>query len=534
VLLARAFVSGRDFHGTHHANSDFNTHVEASLAPASVSTSTCTFTSSVKMQPYAALPAIVFSLDGHFEHGGHWYNRFQYPIERERGLDFEEDAWCPGRFEWKLSAERPTANLVVSTDEVNVEEARETRKREIGRRRALAQVLERDSSAEADNVALSRLARAADQFIVRRRDGLHTVLAGYPWFGDWGRDTMIALPGLCLSTGRSGEALSILLAFSQAMSKGMIPNRFPDAGEVPDYNTIDATMWFFHAVERYLKLNPEDCAAMQTLYPALKESLEWHWKGTRFNIQADEEDGLLSGGDAHTQLTWMDAKIGDTAFTPRWGKPVEIQALWYNALCTGAKLAEQMEDKPFATKCAAWSRKVKTNFPRLFWNEETDCLFDFINENEKNAQIRPNQIFALSLPERLLPLDKEKKILRVVECELLTPRGMRSLSPSDPQYRGIYQGDPWSRDSAYHQGTVWGWPIGALCSAFGRVYKWSPRAKTLVRAWLQPMIEHLDEAGLGTISEVFDGDAPHTPRGCPAQAWSVSEVLRVLDELQQN
>ena len=547
-LQARAFVSGRDFHSSHHANAGFNTHAEATIAPASLSANACTFSSSVRLQPYESLPPIVFSLDGSFEHEGAWYNCFQYPVERERGLDFSEDAWCPGRFEWRLSRDNPNATLVVSTEEASVEEARLSRKREIGRRRALGpvaaapQVLEERENSDGkrkaqraeDGAVLSRLSRAADQFIVRRRDGLHTILAGYPWFGDWGRDTMIALPGLCLSTGRSGEALSILLAFSQAMSKGMIPNRFPDAGEVPDYNTIDATLWFFHAVDRYFVSNPEDCAAMETLYPALRDSLEWHWKGTRFNIQADPEDGLLSGGDARTQLTWMDAKIGDVAFTPRWGKAVEIQALWFNALHTGARIAELMDDAPFAARCAQWSRKVKANFASAFWNEEAGCLFDFINAEGPNAQIRPNQIFALSLPNRLLPLDKEKSILRLIEREMLTPRGLRSLSLRDPQYRGIYEGDQWSRDSAYHQGTVWAWPIGAFCSAFLRVHKRSARSKTLVRAWLAPLIEHLDEAGLNSISEIFDGDAPHTPRGCPAQAWSVAEVLRVMLELQEN
>ncbi len=578
TLSARAFLTGRDFHSLHHANAGFNTHAEATLKPSSIGTSTCTFICSVRMQPYTSLPPVVFTFDGNFEPAGDWYKGFQYPVEQERGLDFSEDAWCPGQFEWRLSRDTPDATIVVGTEEASIEDARSSRGREIGRRRALSQILapqvlepasaehdqaqapaeapaeapteaetralsqaqgkaqeqarEQQAQRETDGDVLARLARAADQFIVRRRDGLHTILAGYPWFGDWGRDTMIALPGLCLSTGRSGEALSILLAFSQAMSRGMIPNRFPDEGEVPDYNTIDATLWFFHAVGRYLAANPDDCAAMQTLYPALRDSLEWHWKGTRYNIKADEEDGLLAGGDARTQLTWMDAKIGDTAFTPRSGKAVEIQALWFNALCTGARLAELMDDAPFAARCAQWSRKAKSNFARLFWNEQAGCLFDVLNGTEVNAQIRPNQIFALSLPERLLPLDKEKKILRVVERELLTPRGLRSLSPNDPQFRGVYEGGQWSRDSAYHQGTVWAWPIGAYCSAFLRVHKRSPRARTLVRAWLQPLIEHLDEAGLGTISEIFDGQAPHAPRGCFAQAWSVAEVLRVLAELQ--
>jgi predicted glycogen debranching enzyme len=519
-VSGRAFVSGRDFHGTHHANDDFDPHVEARHAEGS---------RHITMRPYSTLAPVVFSLDGEFHGGGAWYYDFEYAVERERGLDFHEDAWCPGSFDWRLSSEAPTGTLVVAAQEFNPSTMRETRGPESGRRLALCQSL-CDNAPEADADHTRRLVRAADQFVVRRRDGLHTILAGYPWFSDWGRDTMIALHGTCLTTGRTGEALSILLAFAQASSQGMIPNRFPDAGEIPDYNTIDATLWFFHAVGRYFEAVPDDRDALQVLFPTLRDIMEWHWAGTRYGIRADPDDGLLAGGDYRTQLTWMDAKIGDTAFTPRAGKPVEIQALWFNALKTMARLAEQMEEKALAAQCNAWSRKAKANFGRLFWNEEAGCLYDHIEGSYRNGQIRPNQIFAVSLPHRLLPLDLEKRVVSVVERELLTPYGLRSLSPRDPDYRGIYIGSAWQRDSSYHQGTVWTWPIGAFLTAYLRVNRHSPRARQQVRQWLSPLMGHLNEAGLGSICEIFDGDAPHTPRGCPAQAWSVSEVLRVLAE----
>ena len=521
-LSARPFVTGRDYHGIYHANSDFNGEVEDEL---SASQRTLT------MRPHDGLPPLMMSGDFDFCAEGAWYYDFQYAIEGERGLDWREDAYCPGVLRWELSPDN-VATVVLSTENVDMAEMRGTKIGEIGRRRALRELSERVGAE--DEMWVQRLAQGADQFIVRRRDQLHTILAGYPWFSDWGRDTMIALPGLCLTTRREGEALSILLAFAGAVSQGMIPNRFPDAGEIPDYNTIDATLWFFHAVGEYLKARPNDCTAMMALYPTLRECLEWHWRGTRYNICADESDGLLRGGDAdsNTQLTWMDAKVGDIAFTPRAGKPVEIQALWYNALNVGEQLALAMNDNAFAAKCKTWHRRAKTNFAAQFWNEERNCLYDFIDGDNKNGQIRPNQIFAVSLPYRLLPQKLEKCVVETVQRELLTPYGLRSLNAGDPAYRGIYLGDQWQRDSSYHQGTVWGWLMGPFLSAYLRVNRNSNKSRLQAREWLQPLLNHLDEAGINSISEIFDGDAPHHPRGTPAQAWSVAETLRVLvDEL---
>jgi predicted glycogen debranching enzyme len=293
---------------------------------------------------------------------------------------------------------------------------------------------------------------------------------------------------------------------------------------------VDGTLWFFHATAQYLERSGDWKTVGEQIYPVLRSSIEYHIKGTRYGIKADPTDGLLSAGTEGTQLTWMDAKVGDWVVTPREGKAVEIQALWFNALKHMMDFAERAEDAEMKTLCGEWSRKVKKSFTPTFWNEEENCLFDYVKGDYRDAAIRPNQIFAVSLPHRLLTADLEKRVVACVERELLTPHGLRSLSPRDSRYRGIYIGDQWHRDGSYHQGTVWGWPIGAFISAYLRVNRNSAAAKKQALAWLQPLIAHLDEACVGSISEIFDGDAPHTPRGCFAQAWSVSEVLRVLVE----
>jgi predicted glycogen debranching enzyme len=525
-LRVRAFVSGRDYHYVQRSNDAFNAHLQLQNNKAGGG--------EVVMQPYENCPPIRFAYDGEFEADGFWYHDFQYEVERERGLDFEEDCWSPGDFVYELGAGR-SALLSMSSEPLCIEGMEKPAAdlwmdKEVGRRAVLS--LSIASVPLEYSRAAARLAVAADQFIVRRqKDKLHTILAGYPWFSDWGRDTMIALPGICLTTGHVYEAASILLNFSKHVSQGMIPNRFPDVGEEPDYNTFDATLWYFHAVAEYFK-KTGDKKTLGAIYPSLVECLQWHLHGTRFGIKADPEDGLLRGGDGSTQLTWMDAKVGDVVFTPRAGKPVEIQALWYNALRELSTFAGFFEDDITRQTCDEWGAKVKENFASKFWNESSDCLFDCIDAEYSDGAIRPNQIFAVSLPHALLESDKEARVVEVVQRELLTPYGLRSLSPKDSRYVGVYTGDQWSRDSSYHQGTVWTWPIGGFFSAYLKVNGRSAAAKNQVRAWLQPLLAHLDEACIGSINEIFDGDAPHTPRGCFAQAWSVSEVLRVLvDEL---
>jgi predicted glycogen debranching enzyme len=370
------------------------------------------------------------------------------------------------------------------------------------------------------------LVLAADQFIVSRSlpdnpDG-KTIIAGYHWFTDWGRDTMISLPGLTLSTGRPEIARSILRTFAQYVSRGMLPNQFPDDGTPPadsEYNTVDATLWYFEAIRAYYDSTGDD-RLLNELFPVLAEIVDWHRRGTRYNIHLDPQDGLIYAGQEGVQLTWMDGKVGDWVVTPRIGKPVEINALWYNALRTMAKFARQLKQPD--REYEAMAESALKGFDR-FWNPNLGYCFDVIDTPAgDDASLRPNQIFAVSLPQSPLNPTQQRSVVEACGRSLLTPYGLRSLSPDDPQYRGEYRGDSWHRDGAYHQGTVWGWLIGPFVLAHLRVFHDRDRARQL----LEPLFYHLLDAGLGTISEIFDGNAPMKPKGCIAQAWSVAEFLR--------
>jgi predicted glycogen debranching enzyme len=383
---------------------------------------------------------------------------------------------------------------------------------------------------------IQQLVLAGDQFIVQRAptpvghvplgSNPVTVIAGYPWFGDWGRDTMIALPGLMLATRRYGEAASVLRTYSRYVDQGMLPNRFPESGETPEYNTVDATLWFFVALWSYVQ-ETQDLALAGELYPLLLDIVEWHVRGTRYGIQMDPTDGLLRAGVPGTQLTWMDAKVEDWVVTPRHGKPVEISALWYNALCVVEELGRQLGKRAGRKRCRELAKQVEQSFLQRFWYPSGGYLYDVVDGPAgDDAALRPNQLFALSLPFPLVSGPQAGSILRVVGDELVTPYGIRSLSPKDPAYHSRCEGDIWQRDSAYHQGTVWSWLIGPYLTAVRRVFG----PETNVRGILEPLLKHLTDAGIGSISEILDGDAPHTPRGCVAQAWSVAEVLRVWRE----
>ena len=308
----------------------------------------------------------------------------------------------------------------------------------------------------------------------------------------------------------------------------MLPNRFPDAGETPEYNTVDATLWFFEAIRAYLTYTG-DLDFARELYPVLTDIVAWHVRGTRYGIKLDDS-GLLSSGEPGVQLTWMDAKVGDWVVTPRRGKPVEIQALWYNALCIMEDLAQRLGDDVSRKRFGSMAALTKWSFNRLFWNDRGGYLYDVVNGGPPDASIRPNQIFAASLAFTMLNPERAKAVVEVVQEHLLTPFGLRSLAPGDPQYRGRYEGDPRSRDGAYHQGTVWPWLMGPFITAYVRVYGRSKAARQQAEAWLLPLKEHLSDAGLGHISEIFDGDTPHRPVGCIAQAWSAAEVLRATVE----
>jgi predicted glycogen debranching enzyme len=502
-LEIRPLIAFRDYHSTTHENSALNPNVETE----SVRTT---------FRPYGDLPALHLAHDSAaIDANGFWYRNFQYGLEQERGLDFAEDLFSPCAFTFDLHTSRKV-NLIASTEQRDSTNAEAYRNAEIARRSAL--------SGQSDELT-SLLTAAAEQFLVARQRG-ETVIAGYHWFADWGRDTMIALPGLTLVNGRWGTAKDILAEFATHVDRGMLPNRFPDAGEPPEYNTVDATLWFFEAIRSYLQYTNDHEFVQTKLYPVLKDIVDWHVRGTRYQIHVDE-DGLLFSGEPGVQLTWMDAKVGDWVVTPRHGKAVEIQALWYNALRVMEQLAAKFNEP--GDFYSAMADKARVSFNDLFWNDEAGCLYDVVNGESRDASIRPNQVIAISLTHSMVSTERAASILKVVERELLTPRGLRTLSPNDPNYVGRYAGGPVSRDGAYHQGTVWPWLMGPYLTAYTKTFG-RKGDREFGTAWLRNFEPHLNEAGLGQVSEIFDGDAPHTPRGCVAQAWSVAELLRAIIE----
>jgi predicted glycogen debranching enzyme len=465
---------------------------------------------------YRGCPELFIAVpDAEFTESKGWFYNFEYSVEQDRGLDYREDLYSHGVFSVELK-KGDRLGVIISTDDPAGKDAFRLFEMETERR---LQLVEKFPA----NESLRSLVLAADQFIVKRGDH-STIIAGYHWFADWGRDTMIALPGLCLVTGRHEDAKQILLQFSEYVTEGVLPNRFPDHGEVPEYNTIDATLWFFNAIYYYYK-HTGDKDFVKQLLPVLKDVIECHYKGTRYNIMVDPADELLSGGSDGVQLTWMDAKVGDWVVTPRRGKAVEINALWYNALCTIGVLLVEIDCAKEAEIYGSKARKVRENFNRLFWNKAKNSLYDFIDGDIKNDELRPNQVYALSLPFPLLEKDRAKKVFETVTKFLLTPKGLRSLAPQSNDYRPSYVGNVWSRDGAYHNGTVWSYLIGPYLDAL--FYVKGEKGKEQAANILQKFLEQRSEAGVGTISEIFDAEFPFKPRGCIAQAWGVGEALRV-------
>ncbi len=511
TLELRPFITWRDYHA---------------LGPAGPLPEEITFGGDVlelratMESPATGCPNIFIKVPGgSFHQAPDWYYRFEYEIERRRGLDFQEDLWTPGVLKRGLLPGERLCIIVSTVDPQDrggdeLFEAEQHRRQEILARLPVGDDLHRT------------LGLAADQFVVRRGKDLRTLIAGYHWFGDWGRDTMIALPGLCLATGRHEDARKILHAFARSASRGMLPNRFPDHGETPEYNTADATLWFFVAIHKYFQATDDD-ACVRHLLPVLRDILAWHESGTRYGIGVDE-DGLLIAGEPGTQLTWMDAKVDKWVVTPRQGKAVEINALWFNALTILSRFEKKLGDNVVGERLARTAERVRRRFNQLFWNDELGCLYDVVDGTSFDDAVRPNQIFALSLPFPLLPEAKAEKVLRVVEAGLLTPVGLRSLAANHPDYRKVYIGDQTARDGAYHQGTVWGWLLGPYLTALVR-YR-GEAGKRAARKLLEKVGRHLSSVGVGTYSEIFDAEPPHTPRGCIAQAWSVGELLRVLFE----
>ncbi len=498
----RPLIAFRDYHGTTHWNEGINRSVRQESGMASVT-------------PYQGVPTLFFGHNAReCEESGNWYYNFEYALEKERGLDAHEDLFNPFLLRFKLDR---SATVIASTQEHNAATAPALRQGEVQRRSRIL------AAAPLSDLLVQQLTAAADQFIVQRGE-LNSIIAGYHWFADWGRDTMIALPGLTLVTGRFDVARNILQAFAESADQGMLPNRFPDAGEAPEYNTVDATLWLFEAVRSYVHYTGDFEFVRQRLYAKLKEIIDWHVRGTRYGIKV-ANDGLLACGEPGVQLTWMDAKVGDWVVTPRSGKPVEIQALWYNAVRVLEDLAHR-----FGDSISFPAELTRDSFNAQFWNAEAGCLYDVVDGDNRDSSIRPNQIFAVSLHHKMLSPEKARQVVEVVQRDLLTPLGLRTLSPHDEHYHPHYSGGVLERDSAYHQGTVWPWLMGPFLTAYVEVNGRTKQSQRQAKEWLEGFADHLRTAGLGQISEVADGDPPHTPGGCMAQAWSVAELLRAAVE----
>ncbi|HUL72454.1 MAG TPA: amylo-alpha-1,6-glucosidase [Vicinamibacterales bacterium] len=506
-LFVRPFLSGRHYHALHRENAAFNFDAQTSEAGV------------VTWHPYLGVPGIRSRSNGTYTPDPQWYRDFLYLEERSRGLDDVEDLASPGTYEWDLSSGEAVwiveSTTAPDTTELPVELAQRLRHSESERRRAFP----------------SRLHRHADDYIVKRGDGC-TIVAGYPWFTDWGRDTFVAVRGLCLATGRVATARRILLEWADTVTEGMLPNRFPEGGEAPEFNAVDASLWFVIAVHDLLRASEGSRsvtdAHRRRLLMAVEQILRGYARGTRYRIHLDA-DGLLAAGVPGQNLTWMDAKIGDLVVTPRIGKPVEVQALWLNALAFAGR------------DSADWRRLFErglAQFQAKFWNAERSCLFDVVDVDHLpgrvDGSLRPNQIFAVGgLPVAILTGTRARRVVDAVERALATPMGLRTLAPGDHGYHPRYDGNTAARDAAYHNGTVWPWLMGPFVEAWIRVRDDTPHARAEARErFLRPLLGELERLGLGHLPEIADAEAPFTPRGCPFQAWSLGELLRLLDETQ--
>ena len=498
-LRVRPFLSGRDFHGAHHANPAFQFMPE--YAP-----------EGERWTMYPGVPSVMARSNGTYHHEPCWYGNFIYEEELARGLEATEDLAMPGRYIFDLTA--GPAVLIFSAEGLGNPLPAASSAVE------LADHLAQDEQARRETFATPHL-RAADAYLVRRGAG-KTIIAGYPWFGDWGRDTFISMRGLCLATGRLAEARDILTAWADTVSLGMLPNRFPDQGDTPEYNSVDASLWYVIVVHEYLEAagnDPALTACRDKLYATVEAILQGYLHGTRYGIRCDA-DALLACGAPGSQLTWMDAKVGDWVVTPRSGKPVEVQALWLNALGLTNRHNGSWRSL-YEQGCAS--------FRQRFWNEERGCLFDVVDVNHVagtvDGKLRPNQLFAVGgLPIALIEGEQAARIVQVALDQLWTPMGPRSLAPGEPNYAPRYTGSPSERDGVYHQGTVWPWLAGAFVEAWVRVHGDKAKAREL---FLAPQLAHLDLHGLNHIPEIADAEAPHTARGCPFQAWSLGEILRL-------
>lgn len=512
VLRLRPMVNCRGYHYITSAG-----QIEFNQEPVKVG---------VLLKGPAAAPALRLTVsDGVYRANGHWYNGMAYPEEKERGENYFEDHYVPGFFEVSLgAAESKTIAVFASTEALARQPDAELLLAE-----STARLRDLEGLAGYDDNMARRLVRAADAFIVASRStGAKTVVAGYPWFTDWGRDAMIALPGLTLLTKRFADAREVLLTYARHCKQGLLPNCFPDIGskEEPLYNTVDASLWYFQAVYKYLVYTGDLDFVREEIFSVLKEIICWYVEGTDYNIAMDT-DGLLRAGTAETQLTWMDAKVDDWVVTPRQGKPVEVNALWYNAVCLWEMLARIYGER---TPYHDLSGQIKKNFAEKFWHEEKGYLCDVIVNAGKDWRLRPNQLLAVSLPNSVFTGEQARRIVGKVWQELYTVYGLRSLSPECAEYQGFYRGDRWRRDGAYHQGTAWSWLVGPFVTAYRKAHNYSTASRAQAYRFLTPFRGHMRDRGIGQISEIFDGDEPLVARGCYAQAWGVAEVLRAYVE----
>ncbi len=515
LLHLRPFVAFRNYHALTKENSSLQAEAYK-------------IEKGFKLHPYDGMPPIVFqtNVEAKIFPSPVWYNNFEYEREKDRGFDWREDLFCPGMLE--IPIEKGSAVIISAATDVSREKLEVIWETETARR---AKEASRDGEAaekfenEEDRIHVRNLITSGRQFIINSPSGRPTVIAGYHWFGDWGRDTLISLPGLTFLSGRSEEGMAILDSMSTFEKNGILPNYFSDDETENAYNTVDTSLWYFWSIQQMLKYGGEITFIKSRMWPVMKRILKGYMDGTAFDIYMGE-NGLLHAGDKGTHITWMDATVKGTPVTARWGYPVEINALWYNAICFAHELGQLFDDSEFSFQDLI--SRIRKSFVDIFWIEGEDYLGDVFRDGSLDRAVRPNQILAVSLPYSPLDAAKWMGVVEKVKKHLLTPVGLRTLSPEDESYKGRYEGDGLTRDAAYHQGTVWPW----LIAHFGEAYIKAAHDKAAAKAFLLNYIRtflrsHMPEAGVGCISEIFDGDLPHRPNGCISQAWSVAGLIRL-------
>jgi predicted glycogen debranching enzyme len=524
MLCIKPFLAYRGYHQLSQENSHLKT--------AAVS-----IPMGVELAPYDGMPPLFIETNGdfHYFHDPCWYRQFEFRLEKERGFQDREDLFRPGLLEIAVK-EGTSVIFFISTSMAEPKDPLEQKwRREIGLRETPAVKFSRITATiddEEDRQNMVQLMTAGGQFLIRTPAGRPAVIAGYPWFSDWGRDTLISLPGLTFCSNRSDEGIAILTMLGEHEKDGLLPNYFSDHEAVKAYNSVDASLWYFWAVQQMLSHTGKIDIIADKIWPVMKNIIRQFMAGTALQIFTNKENGLLHAGDASTQLTWMDAMADGKPVTPRWGCPVEINALWYNAVCFARELGERFGDRDLSLTDLI--DQIRHSFSDAFWLNSDGYLADCLTDGLVDAAFRPNQILAVSLPYSPLAPDQAASVVRAVKDHLLTPMGLRTLSPSDHRYQGLYGGGPSERDRAYHQGTVWPWLFGHFGEAYLKTSTDRAAAKYFLRQMLRSFLKvHLQEAGVGAISEIFDGDPPHRPNGCIAKAWSVAETIRLYSLLMR-